>query len=115
MVAGFNLGNHVNHGCLRILRDSRQVPKQAKRRDKGNLAQSVGAKSNLGSHFCMGEASGTKGVTPESTTRVSFVEEGASDLEYQGESLVWSWLGSRMASVVGILMVPVMIVRFETR
>uniref|UniRef100_A0A2N9IPZ1 Uncharacterized protein n=1 Tax=Fagus sylvatica TaxID=28930 RepID=A0A2N9IPZ1_FAGSY len=32
-------------------------------------------------------------------------KEGASDLEYQGESLVWSRLGSRMASVVGILMV----------
>jgi hypothetical protein len=33
----------------------------------------------------MGEAFGTKGVTLESTTRVSFVKEGASDLEYQGE------------------------------
>uniref|UniRef100_A0A2N9IQJ9 Endonuclease/exonuclease/phosphatase domain-containing protein n=1 Tax=Fagus sylvatica TaxID=28930 RepID=A0A2N9IQJ9_FAGSY len=87
-----------SHNGPKIFKESNKAPsgppptpnisetQQAKTREKGNLAQSARVKSNLGSHFCIGEASGTKGVTLESTTRVSFVEEGASDLEYQGES-----------------------------
>jgi hypothetical protein len=87
-----------SHNGPKIFKESNKAPsgppptpnisetQQAKTREKGNLAQSARVKSNLGSHFCIGEASGTKGVTLDSTTRVSFVEEGASDLEYQGES-----------------------------
>lgn len=88
---------------------------QAETKNKGSLVQPFGAKSNLGSHYFMGEASGTTGMIPSQRAGSSPSRRTSLIWNNQESLRRWSLLGARMESVVGNLMATAMTVRSETR